>query len=116
MNGSGERQRWVEPRVHFEFGPEFLRAFIATFGIEGWNRWMSRMISEGYMPLGWSAEEVEPPVWYSFDFGKVDLPRVVLDQLDLRICDMGFEDDEESDGQPGHAEIRVPVRAVLIVE
>jgi len=116
VTNGGESGRRVEPQVVFEFGPDFLKAFLAAHGVEGWNRWMRRMVN-GWMPLGWSAGEPPPPVWYCFDFGKVDLPAETLGQLDLRACHVGEYDGdgvgaEAADGR----ETDVPVRAVLVLE
>jgi len=102
-----------EPRVHFEFGPRFLEAFVRAYGTQGWNRWMRRIIEEGYMPLGWSAGEDEPPVWYCMDFTECSLPQEILDRLDLSVCCMDADGD---DGEPGRTEVRVPVKVVLVVD
>ena len=101
------------PEVIFEFGADFLEAFLAAHGVDGWNRWMRRLVRD-WMPLGWTGGEDPPPVWYCFDFGKVGLPQETLDRLDLQVCHVGpYDDDGDGDREPDGRETEVPVRVVL---
>jgi hypothetical protein len=116
MSGRKEGGRQPEPQVVFEFDARFLKAFLEAHGVEGWNRWMARLVRD-WMPLGWTSGDPPPPVWYLFDFGKVGLPQETLDQLDLRVCHVGpYDGDVDGGGEPGGSEVDVPVRVVIVAE
>ena len=81
-------RRSAEPSavLHLEMGPEFLRSFIATFGIQGWNSWIRELLDKDYAPSVWQAGEREPPIcfWFSFagaDFSKRQWDRIWLGYL-----------------------------------